>query len=81
MFLFIRNVIYTRARPSHYLRGIHARGEKKPKTNMQVSLLEYIRGYTFTKATNLASPRIGIACQKSIHRTVEAINSHQYAHI
>lgn len=81
MSLFIRNVVYTRARPSHYLRGIHARGEKKQKANMQVSLLEYIRGYTFTKATNSAGLQTGVACQKSIHRTVEAINSHQYARI
>ena len=29
---FQRNVIYTRARPSHYLRGIHARGAIKSKT-------------------------------------------------
>lgn len=73
---------YIRERAPHIIFVVSMRVERKSKkTNMQVSLLECIRGYTFTRATNLASPRIGIACQKSIHRMVEAINSHQYAHI
>ena len=73
---------YIRERAPHIIFVVSMRVERKSKkTNMQVSLLEYIRGYTFTRATNSAGPQTVVACQKSIHRTVEAINSHQYARV
>ena len=51
--------IYESASPSNYLRGIHARGldKKQKKTNMQASLLKYIRGYTLTLDENLPVPK------------------------